>query len=169
MGALRWGLVPLLAWLSTGCGDPAASPAGNPGQQPDAGGGASLLSVGGSYVTRVSLLPGGTCSGVTVEDAVTTVDHVPGGSSLSLTHAGLTHSGMVDASARFQTTASTVVVGSATFRITLAGQFSVSGFEATATVEQTSAAACAYSVRWLGTKSGPPNIIPAPAQGTSLR
>ncbi|MGZ5957050.1 MAG: hypothetical protein ACXWLI_01415, partial [Myxococcaceae bacterium] len=71
MGALRWGLVLLLARVSTGCGDPAGNP-----QQPDAGGGTNLLSVGGSYETRVALLPGGTCSGVTVEDAVTTVDHV---------------------------------------------------------------------------------------------
>jgi len=125
--------------------------------------------VGGSYGTGVTLLPGGTCSAVTVEDAVTIVDHVPGASSLSLTHAGLTHSGTVDASARFQTTARTVEVGPATVRITLAGQFSLSGFEATATVEQTTPAACAYSVRWLGTKSGSPNVIPAPAQGTSLR
>ncbi|MGZ6069759.1 MAG: hypothetical protein ACXWK8_01005 [Myxococcaceae bacterium] len=156
MGPLRWGLVVLLARLGTGCGDAA----GNPGQQPDAGGGTNLLSVGGSYDTRVALLPGGTCSGVTVEDAVTTVDHVPGASSLRLTHAGLSHSGTVDALARFQTTARTVVVGPATFRITLAGQFSVFGFEATATVEQTSPAACAYSVQWLGTKSGSPNVIP---------
>lgn len=160
MGALRWGLVLLLARLGTGCGDPAGNPPGNPGQQPDAGGGPSLLSVGGSYDTRVTLLPGGTCSGVTVEDAVTSVDHVPGASSLSLTHAGVSHSGTVDASARFRTTARSVMVGSATFRITLAGQFSVSGFEATATVEQTSPVACAYSVRWLGTKSGSPNVIP---------
>lgn len=156
MGALRWGLVLLLARVSTGCGDPAT----NPGQQPDAGGGASQLSVGGSYETRVTLLPGGTCSGVTVEDAVTTVDHLPGASTLRLTHAGVGHSGTVDASARFQTTARTVAVGTATYRITLAGQFSVSGFQATATVQQTSPAACAYSVQWLGTKSGSPNIIP---------
>jgi hypothetical protein len=156
MGALRWGLVLLLARLGTGCGDAA----GNPGQQPDAGGGASQLSVGGSYDTRVTLLPGGTCSGVTVEDAVTTVDHVPGASSLRLIHAGVSHSGTVDASARFQTTARTVVVGAATYRLTLAGQFSVSGFEATATVEQTSPTACAYSVEWLGTKTGSPNVIP---------
>jgi len=156
MGALRWGLVLLLAGISTGCGDPAA----HPGHPPDAGGGTNLLSVGGSYQTRVALVPGGTCSGVTVEDAVTTVDHVPGGGTLTLTHAGVTHSGTVDASARFQTAARTVVVGAATYRITLAGQFSVSGFEATATVEQTSGETCAYSVEWLGTKSGSPNIIP---------
>jgi hypothetical protein len=156
MGALRWGLVLLLARLGTGCGDAAV----NPGQQPDAGGGVSQLSVGGSYETRVTLLPGGTCSGVTVEDAVTSVDHVPGASSLMLTHAGVSHPGTVDALARFQTTPRSVVVGTATFRITLAGQFSVSGFEATATVEQTSPVACAYSVRWLGTKSGSPNVIP---------
>jgi hypothetical protein len=156
MSAVRWGLVLLLARVSTGCGAPAM----NPGQQPDAGGGASQLSVGGSYGTQVALLPGGTCSGVTVEDAVTAVDHVPGAGTLRLTHAGLSHSGTVDASARFQTTARTVVVGPATYRITLAGQFSVVGFEATATVEQTSPAACAYSVRWLGTKSGSPNVIP---------
>ena len=157
MGALRWGLVLLLAQVSTGCG---GDPPRNPGQQPDAGGGAGRLSVGGSYETRVALLPGGTCSAVTVEDAVTTVDHVPGAGTLRLTHAGVSHSGTVDASARFQTTARTVEVGAATFRITLTGQFSVSGFEATATVEQTSGETCAYSVEWLGTKSGSPNIIP---------
>ncbi len=156
MRALRWGLVLFLVRLGTGCG----GPAGNSAPQPDAGGGASQLSVGGSYDTRVTLLPGGTCSGVTVEDAVTSVDHAPGASSLRLTHAGVSHSGTVDASARFQTTARTVAVGPATFRITLAGQFSITGLEAMATVEQTSPVACAYSVRWLGTKSGAPNVIP---------
>ena len=156
MGALRWCLVLLLA--------SGQHRLRGPGREsraaPDAGGGASQLSVGGSYDTRVALLPGGTCSGVTVEDASPPSTTRPGASTLRLTHADVSHSGTVDASARFQTTARTVVVGPATYRITLAGQFSVSGFAATATVEQTSAAACAYSVQWLGTKSGSPNVIP---------
>jgi hypothetical protein len=98
--------------------------------------------------------------GATVEDAVTTVEHVPGSSALRLTHAGVTYSGTVDTGARFETTPRTVVVSPASFRITLAGQFGLTGLEATVTVEQTSPTACSYSVHWTGTKSGSPNVIP---------
>lgn len=151
----RWTLPSVLALAVVGCGD---SP-GSPGQ-PDAGGGGNQLSVAGSYDTRAALLPGGTCSGVTVQDEVTTVQHAPGSSTLTLTHAGVSYAGTVDASARFQTTPRTVVVSPASFRITLSGQFGLTGLEATVSVEQTSPTVCGYSVRWVGTKSGSPNVIP---------
>ena len=151
--SMRWA-VPILV-AAVGCGDSASSPG-----QPDAGGASNLLAVGGTYDTHVALLPGGTCAGVTVQDNATTVEHVPGSSALRLTHAGVSYSGTVDAAARFQTTPRTVVVSPASFRITVSGQFGLTGFEATATVEQTSPTVCAYSVQWSGTKAGAPNVIP---------
>lgn len=151
----RWIGVAALLVAAVGCGDSTGSPG-----QPDAGGAGNLLSVGGTYDTHVVLLPGGTCAGVMVQDAATTVEHLPGSSALRLTHAGVSYSGMVDATARFETTPRTVVVSPASFRITVSGQFDLTGLEATVTVEQSSPTVCAYSVQWIGTKSGSPNVIP---------
>ena len=60
----------------------------------------------------------------------------------------------------FQTVPQTVVVSPATYRITITGQFSITGLAATVSVEQTAPTACAYSVQWVGTKSDAPNVIP---------
>lgn len=145
----------LLSLAASGCGDSGASPGG-----PDAGGGGNLLSLGGTYQTRVTLFPGGTCSGVTVQDNLTVVEHPPGSSTLTLTHAGLSYPGTVDPSAHFQTAPRTVVVTPAQYRIALSGLFTPTGLEATVSVEQTDPIACTYSVQWVGTKSGAPNVIP---------
>ena len=143
----------LLSMAGIACGDSTGTPA------PDAGAG-DLLSVGGSYATHVALLPGGTCSGVTVEDNLTAVGHAPGSSNLTLTHAGITYSGTVGSTGSFSTSPRTVVVTPASYRITVTGQFGLQGLEATVTVEQTAPDACVYSVQWTGTKSGSPNVIP---------
>jgi len=145
----------LLSLAASACGDPGASPGG-----PDAGGGGNLLSLAGTYQTRVTLLPGGTCSGVTVQDEVTVVEHPPGSSTLTLTHAGQSYSGTVDPSAHFQTTPRIVLVSPARYRIALSGLFTLTGLEATVSVEQTEPTTCTYSVQWVGTKAGAPNVIP---------
>ena len=150
----RWVVSLLVSLVLPGCGS-SDSPGG-----PDAGGGGDSSSVSGSYPTVVTLLPGGTCSGVVVQDAVTTVGHSPGAASLTLTHAGLSYSGTVDSAGTFQTTPRTVVVSPARYDISLTGRFTVSGLEATVTVEQTDPTSCTYAVEWVGSKSGSPNVIP---------
>ncbi len=93
-------------------------------------------------------------------DAATVVTHALGASALNLSHAGISYSGMVDTAGHFQTTPENVVVSPATYLISITGQFAVTGFDATVLVEQTAPTTCAYSVRWVGTKTGSPNVIP---------
>jgi len=116
--------------------------------------------VSGSYATQVTLLPGSTCSGVTVQDASTAVTHAPGATSLTLSHAGTSYSGTVDTAGNFHTAPKTVVVSPAHYVISITGHFTTTGLDATVTVEQTDPTSCSYTVGWVGTKSGPPNVIP---------
>jgi len=150
----RWSLPLLVSLVLAGCGGSDSTGA------PDAGGNGNLLSVGGSYPTDVTLLPGGTCSGVTTQDAVTTVDHSPGAPSLTISHAGIAYAGTVDTAGNFQTTPKTVLVSPARYVITVTGHFTAAGLDATVTVAQTDPTSCSYSVQWVGTKSGSPNVIP---------
>jgi hypothetical protein len=157
---LRWLPPLLLALLAVSCGDSGPQGIRQPDAgQPDAGSG-NQLSVAGSYDTDVALLPGNTCTGVTVADATTVVTQAVGSSTLSLNHAGVSYAGTVDTAGRFQTTPQSVVVSPATYRISMTGQFALTGFDATVLVEQTAPTTCAYSVHWLGTKTGAPNVIP---------
>ncbi len=116
--------------------------------------------MGGSYPTHAALLPGSTCADAAVQDAVTTVTHSPGATTLTLAHAGTSHSGTVDTAGNFQTTPKTVTVSPASFRLTITGHFTLNGLEATVAVEQLQPTSCSYSVQWTGTKSGTPNVIP---------
>jgi hypothetical protein len=50
-------------------------------------------------------------------------------------------------------------VVSGSFNISIAGQFSVTAFDATVQVDQLSPA-CGYKVHWVGSKSGAPNTFP---------
>lgn len=123
------------------------------------GGSAAIpgLSVGGTYDTMVTLLPAGnTCGNVSVQNNPTVVDQPPGSASLSLTHAGNVYSGSVDRTGHFST--SPRVVGG-NFNISITGQFSASGFDATVQVQQLSPP-CGYQVHWVGSKNGPPNTFP---------
>ena len=113
------------------------------------------LSVGGTYTTAVTLLPGNTCGTVQVQDNPTVVSHTPGAGTLSLTHAGATCSGSVTTSGSFSVPPTAVGGGA----VSISGQFSSTGFTATVHVAQ-SQPACAYDVSWVASKSGPPNVIP---------
>lgn len=115
------------------------------------------LSVGGTYATQVTLLPGSTCSAPTVRDNPTDVAHTPGASTLTLTHAGTAYSGTVAQTGAFSVPGT--AVGSGAFTISIAGQFTAMGFTATAHVLQ-SQPSCSYDVSWVGTKSGAPNTFP---------
>jgi hypothetical protein len=119
--------------------------------------GSAQLSVGGSYPTTVALVPGGTCTGAQTQDNTTVVAHSPGASSLSLTHAGNSYAGSVTTTGAF--TVPQTAVGGGGFTISMAGQFSTTGFTATVHVVQQSPS-CQYDVSWTGTKTGAPNTIP---------
>src|SRR5262249_37946923 len=56
----------------------------------------SLLSVGGSYQTEATLLPGNTCGNVTVQNNPTIVAHSPGAQTLSITHVSINATGTID-------------------------------------------------------------------------
>ena len=116
------------------------------------------LSVAGTYETAVDLLPSGnTCGAVQVRDNPTVVAHTPGAEALSLTHAGTTYSGTLAPSGAFAVPATPV--GGGAFTISIAGQFTATGFTATVHVVQQQPS-CAYDVSWVGTKSGAPNTFP---------
>ncbi len=115
------------------------------------------LSVGGSYDTQVSLLPdGNTCGSVQVMNNPTSVAHSPGSRSLTLTHASFSDSGTVDPAGRF--TVPPMLHGG-TYNISIAGQFSQTGFTATVVVDPQQLP-CEYKVAWVGTKNGAPNTFP---------
>ena len=127
-----------------------------PDADPDA------LRVAGTYPTAVSLGPN-TCTGITVQPMTTQVSHAPGATVLSLVHAGQTYSGTVARDGTFATTPHSVGTAAELHTLTIAGQFSTTGFEATvdASVSANGVHQCDYVVNWVGTKvGGPPNVIP---------
>lgn len=117
-----------------------------------------MLSVGGTYQTQVTLLPGGDCTNVGVQNNPTVVAHTPGALSLSLTHVGNVYPGTVDNTGHFMAMGTTSG-GNSTLTIT--GQFSRTGFDAMVSVLQNIGPAhCTYFVHWVGTKDGAPNTFP---------
>lgn len=129
----------------------------------DREGPSGLLSVGGTYPTVVALVPGqNTCTGVTVEDHPTSVEHTAGGTSIALTHAGTRYDGQVQANGQFSAGPKTLIIAGTTYVISMTGQFAVRGFTAAITVQATppAGAACGYQVSWTGTKQGNDNVIP---------
>src|SRR5260370_41535608 len=117
-----------------------------------------MLSVGGNYPTVVTLVPRGTCSNPTVQNNPTVVAHTPGALSLSLTHVGNSYPGTVDNSGHFMAMGPSAG-GVSTLSIT--GQFSRPGFDATVDVTQNiGPAQCTYTVHWVGTKDGAPITFP---------
>jgi hypothetical protein len=123
---------------------------------------ADQIHVAGTYATAVSLTDN-TCTGITVQALPTTVAHTEGSTSLTLMHGPLAHSGTITSAGAFTTAPRTVgdPVGPQS-TLSIAGQFSATGFVADVTVTVTSSTApnCGYKVHWVGTKQGSPNMIP---------
>ena len=121
-----------------------------------------VLSLGGAYQITPTLIANA-CGQVQVLPGPATVAHTPGATTLTLSHVGQTYSGTVDSRGAFQTVPLAIAVGGgSTDTVAIAGTFNTTGFEATVTVDAAHVGApqCAYSVRWLGTKQGAPNVIP---------
>lgn len=122
-----------------------------------------LLAVSGTYSTVVALVPGqNTCTGVTVENHPTVVDHTAGSGTVALTHAGTRYEGQVQTSGQFSAGPKTLLISGTTYVISMTGQFATRGLAADITVQATPAAgpACGYKVSWTGTKQGGDNVIP---------
>jgi len=139
---------------------------GAPSTPADAGSGAdardpTLLYVAGQYPTAVTLTQS-TCQGIQVASMTTTVTHEAGATALSLRHAGVMYGGTIERDGAFLTEPQSVGSAAETHRLTISGRFSTTGFDATVTAEVTRNAGpvCTYSVSWIGTKTGEPNVIP---------
>jgi hypothetical protein len=126
-----------LAWAPTlGCANDEGS----------SGGG---LSVAGTYDTAVSLISSN-CP-FTVQSNPTQVRST-GPTTITLTHAGTTYSGIIEPDSSFVTQQKVVTVGGTSYRITIAGDFTPAGLDAQVTVVFGSTP-CTAIVRWLGPRS----------------
>lgn len=122
-----------------------------------------LLAVAGTYPTVVALVPGqNTCTGVTVENNPTVVEHTAGSGTVALTHAGTRYDGQIANTGQFSAGPKTLLISGTTYVISMTGQFAIRGLTADITVQATPAAgpACSYKVSWVGTKQGDDNVIP---------
>ena len=119
----------------------------------------SDISVGGTYQTAVTLVSND-CPGQTVEQHTTVVSHVPGGTTVSLTHAGSTYSGTLTADGAFSTPPVTQVFGGISYAISITGQFTETNIDALVLVEAGRQPPCSFTARWAGPKSGGANVIP---------
>lgn len=121
----------------------------------------TLLWVAGSYPTAVTLQQS-TCTGIAVQNMPTQVIHDAGENAVALMHASTRYLGTVAADGMFSTDPRAVTVGGDTHTLVIAGQFTATGFDALVTVSVALGAGgtCGYSVRWVGTKTGEPNVIP---------
>ena len=118
-----------------------------------------VLSVGGTYRTAVTMVQN-TCPGQTVQQFSTVVNHEPGSTSLSLTHAGSTYNGTIDPDATFATTQVTQVFDGITYAISISGRFSLTDMDAQVHVAASRQPPCTFTARWAGPKDGDPNVIP---------
>jgi hypothetical protein len=122
---------------------------------------AVVRSVGGDYTMAVELGENG-CGGVAVLPLPTRVTHTPGASQFQILHGPGTYTGAFDDSAggAFRTQAQVFSDGVSSQTVHIQGSFRATGLDAVVTVDQTAPTACRYLVRWTGTKSGAPNVIP---------
>ncbi len=138
----------LAGFVTVGCGGSTTGPTAPP-----------VLSVNGTYQTAVSLLQS-TCVGTVVQTFPTTVTHAPGASTLTVTHAGSVYTGTVSTDASFRTPAAPFQINGVAYLIGIVGQFTVSGMDATVTVDAGLQPPCQFTARWVGPKTGVPNVIP---------
>ena len=131
----------------------AACSSGNGNTDPEA------ISVGGSYQTAVTLVSN-TCPGQTVQQHSTAVNHTPGATTLSLTHAGSTYNGTLAADGTFITSTVTQVFDGISFQLSITGEFSETAMDALVTVLAGRQPPCNFTARWAGPKNGDPNVLP---------
>jgi hypothetical protein len=95
---------------------------GNPPPGPDP----HLILVAGEYATAVRL-ERNTCPGIVVQNNPTTVTHVAGASTLTISHAAIAYDGTLRPSGAFETSSRTVTAGTETHTISVAGSSSGRG------------------------------------------
>ena len=106
------------------------------------------LNVAGTYNTAVSLVSSN-CP-FSVETHTTKVS--TSATTITLTHAGTTYSGIIQPDSSFVTSQKVVTVGGTTYRITIAGDFTAAGLDAQVTVIF-GTTPCTAVVHWLGPKT----------------
>lgn len=119
----------------------------------------SVIRVGGTYQTAVSVIASD-CVGQTVEQHPTTVAHVPGATALTLTHAGNSYSGTLDADGSFRTAPVSQVFDGVSYQIGITGRFSTTAIDAEVHVAAARQPPCSFTARWVGPKDGAPNTLP---------
>lgn len=110
--------------------------------------------IAGTYQTAVSITSN-SCTGIAVSPNPTRISHSAGATTFTLTHANNTYNGTLGANNTFTTSSKSIVAGSATHTLSIAGQFTTDAFTATVTVNVTGSgngAPCTYVVHWDGTK-----------------
>ena len=140
----------LVAAVAAAC----SSDGGNTVPGPD-----PVIHVAGTYQTAVTLVSND-CLGQTVQQHPTVVTHAPGGTALSLSHAGSTYSGTLTADGAFSTPPVTQVFDGISYAISTTGQFTETTIDALVLVEAARQVPCAFTARWAGPKNGDPNVIP---------
>jgi hypothetical protein len=151
-GSLRLFLITAVAAACSSGGTTGPDPDPDPDPTP-------LIRVGGVYETAVSLVSND-CPGQTVERHITVVNHVPGATALSLTHAGSTYTGTLSADGTFTTPPVTQTFGGTSFVISITGQFTVTDMDAQVLVQAVRQPPCAFTARWVGPKLSDTNTIP---------
>lgn len=126
-----------------------------------AGAPAPQISVGGTYPTTVTMVAD-SCPGTVIMNNPTIITHTAGQAAFALAHAVIRASGTVAGNGAFSTTQSVQNLGGTNYYIDISGQFSVTGLEALVhiSVGDPGPGRCGYTVRWVGTKQGNPNVIP---------
>ena len=116
--------------------------------------------VGGPYNVTVQLLENDCGATPTVQAQPTSIAHVPGATTFTVTHGGLQVSGQVVRDGTFTTQPLAVQDPQGPATLTMAGRFTTAGLEATVTVTvAATAGTCRYTVGWTGVKQGPPNVV----------
>jgi hypothetical protein len=112
-------------------------------------------SYSGTYQTDVSLGQS-SCTNVTIQPMPTTVTHTAASGEVRFAHGGLTWAGTVAADSTFSTPAQAFDLGDGfSYRSSLAGRFTRTGFTAAVQLERTTkatSAVCSYVVNWTGRK-----------------
>ena len=142
----------LVAAVAAAC----SSDNGNPVPDPDPD---PVISVGGGYQTAVTLVAND-CPGQTVQQHATAVNHLPGGTALSLLHANSSYHGSLTADGTFSTVPVTQQFDGVSFVISIAGQFTETSIDALVQVQAGGQSPCAFTARWAGPKTGDTNVIP---------
>lgn len=121
------------------------------------------IHVDGAYKTTVTLTADNTCGDVTVASLPTTINHEPGATNFTLTHANNSYQGTLQPDGSFVTAPTLLTIERTTYTLTIQGGFVITGFTALTTVEMSQPSQpqpCHYVVQMIGEKEEGQNSLP---------